>query len=147
VRAVWPADQPLFVRLSASDWVEGGWTIDDSVRLAKVLQEHGVDLIDCSSGGNAAHARIPLEPLYQVPFAEQIRREAGIPTGAVGLITTPAEADAIVRTGRADCVLIAREMLRDPYWPLRASRELGHHIAWPSQYLRAAPPDTPARED
>ena len=104
-----------------------------------------MDLIDCSSGGAVADARIPLGPGYQVPFAERVRREAGIATGAVGLITDPQQADAIVREGKADCVLLARELLRDPYWPLRAARELGHPAPWPAQYLRAAPHDTAAR--
>jgi 2,4-dienoyl-CoA reductase-like NADH-dependent reductase (Old Yellow Enzyme family) len=147
VRAVWPEDRPLFVRISASDWVEGGWTIEQSVELARVLQAHGVDLIDCSSGGNVSSARIPLGPGYQVPFAEQVRRDAGIPTGAVGLITTATQADEIVRSGKADCVLMAREILRDPYWPLRAAVELGHAVPWPPQYVRAAAPGTPMRPE
>ncbi|MQA29971.1 MAG: oxidoreductase [Luteitalea sp.] len=147
VRAVWPEERPLFVRISATDWIEEGWTIDQSVALARVLREHGVDLVDCSSGGNVLEAKIPIGPAYQVPLAERIRREADIPTGAVGLITTPAEADGIVSSARADCVLLAREMLRDPYWPLRAAVELGHTVPWPSQYLRAARPGTPARPE
>ena len=129
----------------ATDWAEGGWDIDQSVELCRRLKSHGVDLVDCSSGGNVATAAIPFGPGYQVPFAERIRREAGIHTGAVGLITTSAQADEIVRQGQADCVLLARELLRDPYWPLRAARELGHLAAWPPQYLRAAPPGTPSR--
>ncbi len=137
VRAVWPADLPVFVRISATDWTPGGWDIDESVELARMLAAHGVDLVDCSSGGNVAAARIPLGPGYQVPFAERIRKEAGVPTGAVGLITTPAQADEIVRTGRADCVFLARELLRDPYWPLHAAKALGHDVPWPSPYLRA----------
>jgi 2,4-dienoyl-CoA reductase-like NADH-dependent reductase (Old Yellow Enzyme family) len=145
VRDVWPEDLPLFVRLSASDWTEGGWDIEQSVELSRRLAGLGVDLIDCSSGGNVPHATIPVGPGYQVPFAERIRREASIATGAVGLITSAAEADAIVRGGQADVVLLAREMLRDPYWPLRAARELGHAISWPAQYLRAAPPHSAAR--
>jgi 2,4-dienoyl-CoA reductase-like NADH-dependent reductase (Old Yellow Enzyme family) len=145
VRGVWPDRQPVFVRISATDWTEGGSDLEQSIALARRLREHGVDLVDCSSGGNVAHAAIPIAPGYQVPFAARIRREADIPTGAVGLITTPAQADAIVAAGDADCVLLARELLRDPYWPLRAARELGHHAPWPAQYLRAAPPDTPAR--
>ena len=145
VRAVWPERQPLFVRLSATDWVDGGWDADQSVELARRLKARGVDLVDCSSGGAAPNARIPLGPGYQVPFAERIRREAQIATGAVGLITSPAQADAIVRQGEADCVLLARELLRDPYWPLRAARELGHQAAWPAQYLRAAPDGSPPR--
>jgi 2,4-dienoyl-CoA reductase-like NADH-dependent reductase (Old Yellow Enzyme family) len=147
IRAVWPEQQPLFVRLSATDWTEGGWSIEQSVALAKILREHGVDLIDCSSGGNVAQAQIPIGPGYQVPFAAQIRREAGIPTGAVGMITTSAQADEIVRSGQADCVLLAREMLRDPYWPLRAARELGQVVAWPPQYVRSAPHGSPARAE
>jgi 2,4-dienoyl-CoA reductase-like NADH-dependent reductase (Old Yellow Enzyme family) len=147
VRAVWPEDRPLFVRISASDWVEGGWTIEQSVELARLLRGHGVDLIDCSSGGNAAQAQIPVGPGYQVPFAEAVRRDAGIPTGAVGLITTSSQADQIVRSGQADVVLMAREMLRDPYWPLRAARELGHLVPWPAQYVRAAAHGTPTRPE
>jgi 2,4-dienoyl-CoA reductase-like NADH-dependent reductase (Old Yellow Enzyme family) len=145
VRAVWPEPRPLFVRLSVTDWMEGGWDLDQSIALARLLRDRGVDLIDCSSGGVAPGAAVPMQPGYQVPFAERIRRDAGIATGAVGLITTPQQADAIVRGGQADCVLLAREMLRDPYWPLRAARELGHAVAWPAQYLRAAPAGTPAR--
>jgi 2,4-dienoyl-CoA reductase-like NADH-dependent reductase (Old Yellow Enzyme family) len=145
VRAVWPDHLPVFVRISSTDWVEGGWDLDQSVELARRLRDRGVDLVDCSSGGAVADAKIPLAPGYQVPFAERIRREAGVATGAVGLITEPAQADAIVRGGRADCVLLARELLRDPYWPLRAARELGQHVRWPVQYLRAAPPGTTAR--
>ena len=146
VRRVWPDGRPLFVRISATDWTSGGWDLDQSVELARQLRDRGVDLIDCSSGGNVAGATIPVEPGYQVPFAERIRREAGVPTGAVGLITSPRQADEIVATGRADCVLLARELLRDPYWPLRAARELGQTVSWPKQYLRAAPPDSPVRE-
>jgi 2,4-dienoyl-CoA reductase-like NADH-dependent reductase (Old Yellow Enzyme family) len=134
---VWPERLPLFVRISATDWVAGGWDAEQSVELCRALAGEGVDLVDCSSGGNVWMATIPLEPGYQVPFAERIRNEAGIPTGAVGLITTPAQADDIVRGGRADCVLLARELLRDPYWPLHAARELHAKIAWPPQYERA----------
>ncbi len=144
VRAVW--HKPLFVRISATDWTEGGWTIDDSVALAKLLKAHGVDLIDVSSGGNVASAEIPVGPGYQTAFAERIKREAGIVTGTVGMITDAAQADAAVRTGQADAVLLARELLRDPYWPLHAAEKLGKKISWPSQYLRAAHRDTPARE-
>jgi 2,4-dienoyl-CoA reductase-like NADH-dependent reductase (Old Yellow Enzyme family) len=145
VRSVWPEQMPLFVRISSTDWKEGGWDIDQSVELARRLRARGVDLIDCSSGGAIADVRIPIGPGYQVPFAERIRNEAGIATGAVGLITEPAQADEIVRNGRADCVLLARELLRDPYWPLRAARELGHAAPWPVQYLRAAPHETSPR--
>jgi 2,4-dienoyl-CoA reductase-like NADH-dependent reductase (Old Yellow Enzyme family) len=144
VRGVWPEDRPLFVRISATDWTDGGWDIEQSVELARLLRSHGVDLIDCSSGGNVPLAQIPVGPGYQVPFAERIRRDGGLATGAVGMITTPAQADQIIRGEQADCVLMAREMLRDPYWPLRAARELGHLVPWPSQYLRAAPPGSPA---
>lgn len=146
VRRVWPERLPLFVRLSCTDWVAGGWDIEQSVELARRLRERGVDLIDCSSGGAVPHAAIPFAPGYQVPFAERIRRDAEMPTGAVGLITTPTQADDIVRRGQADCVLLARELLRDPYWPLRAAAELKRPMAWPPQYLRAAPRDTPVRQ-
>ena len=145
VRAAWPESLPLFVRISATDYTEGGWDLPQSIELAREFKKLGVDLIDCSSGGNVASARIPLGPGYQVPFAESIRREAEIPTGAVGLITESAQADAIVRTGQADIVLLARELLRDPYWPLRAATELGQTIAWPAQYLRAGPKGAPPR--
>src|SRR5262245_20738758 len=139
VRKVWPEKYPLFLRLSCSDWTEGGWTIEDSVALAQVLGKLGVDLIDCSSGGNIASAKIPLGPGYQVPVAERLRREAGIVTGAVGLITEPKQADDIIRAGQADVVFLARQFLRDPYWPLIAARALGHDIQWPPQYERAKP--------
>ena len=139
VRREWPERLPLFVRLSATDWVEGGWDVEQSVELARQLRPLGVDLVDCSSGGLVAHAKIPVGPGYHVPFAERIRRESGLMTGAVGLITTPAQADEIVRAGRADAVLLARQMLRDPYFPLHAALELGHAGAWPPQYQRAAP--------
>ena len=125
VRAAWPERLPLTVRLSCTDWVEGGWTIDESVELARQLKTAGVDLIDCSSGGGVPHAKIPVGPGYQVPFAERIGREAGLATAAVGMITQPAQADEIIRAGRADLVLLAREFLRDPNWPLRAARVLG----------------------
>jgi 2,4-dienoyl-CoA reductase-like NADH-dependent reductase (Old Yellow Enzyme family) len=145
VRGVWPERQPLFMRISATDWAEGGWDIDEAVELARRVSARGVDLIDCSSGGTVFNATIPMAAGYQVPFAERIKREASVATGAVGLITTPAHADEIVRRDQADIVLLAREMLRDPYWPLRAARELGHAVPWPAQYLRAAPSGTPAR--
>jgi 2,4-dienoyl-CoA reductase-like NADH-dependent reductase (Old Yellow Enzyme family) len=137
VRAVWPERYPLWVRITATDWTDGGWTIDDSIALAALLKDRGVDLIDCSSGGNVPHATIPLGPGYQVPFAERIRRETGILTGAVGLITEPEQADEILRDGRADLVLLARQLLRDPYWPLHAALALGEPVAPPVQYLRA----------
>ena len=145
VRSSWPEGAPLFVRISATDWIDGGWDIQQSVELARRLKEIGVDLIDCSSGGNVAHAQIPVGPGYQTRFAEKIRRETGIMTGAVGMIVSPAQAEHIVATGQADAVIIAREFLRDPYWPLRAARELGQPISWPVQYLRAAPEGAQAR--
>jgi 2,4-dienoyl-CoA reductase-like NADH-dependent reductase (Old Yellow Enzyme family) len=145
VRGVWPESAPLFVRISATDWAEGGWTLDESVELAKHLKNSGVDLVDCSSGGNVPPANIPVGPGYQTPFAERIRREAGVMTGAVGMITGAAQADHIIRTGQADVAIIAREFLRDPYWPLRAAREMGHLFPWPVQYVRAAPPGTKPR--
>jgi len=137
VRKVWPEQYPLFVRISASDWIEGGWTVEDSVALAKILKSLEVDVVDCSSGGAAPQAKIPLGPGYQVPFAQRIRCEAGMPTGAVGMITDPAQADQIIRTGQADIVFIARQLLREPYWPLHAARVLGQEIQWPPQYERA----------
>jgi 2,4-dienoyl-CoA reductase-like NADH-dependent reductase (Old Yellow Enzyme family) len=143
VRDVLPAEVPLFVRISATDWADGGWNVDESVRLGTDLAALGVDLIDVSSGGAVAHQQIAIGPGYQVPFAERIRREARIATGAVGLITEPEQADDVVRGGSADLVLLARELLRDPYWPLRASVALGAEIAWPVQYDRARP--RPAR--
>lgn len=146
VRAEWPERLPLFVRISATDYAEGGWDLDQSVELARQLKALGVDLIDCSSGGNLSGIRIPLGPGYQTPFAERIRRDAGILTAAVGLITDPAQADHIVRTGQADLVMLARELLRDPYWPLKAAQKLGAGTSWPAQYLRAAPPGSAARE-
>jgi len=137
IRKVWPEKYPLFVRISATDWMEGGWTPDDSVVLSKKLGSLGVDLIDCSSGGNVPNAKIPVGPGYQVPFAARIRAETGIRTGAVGMITSPEQADQIVRMGEADIVLMAREFLRDPYWPLHAARELKQNVAAPAQYRRA----------
>lgn len=136
VKETWPEENPLFIRISSSDWTEGGWTADDSVALAKILINKGIDLVDCSSGGNVL-AKIPLKPGYQVEFAEKVKREAGILTGAVGLITEPEQANEIIQTGRADLILIAREFLRDPYFPLRAAHKLGHDIKWPVQYERA----------
>ncbi len=137
VRAEWPEELPLLVRLSATDWAEGGWDVEQSVALARVLGALGVDLVDVSSGGLVASARVPAGPGYQTGFAERIRREAGVRTGAVGLITSPEQADHVIRTGQADLVLLAREMLRDPNFPLRAARALGHEGPWPRQYLRA----------
>lgn len=130
---------PLFVRISASDWVAGGWDLEASIALARQLKLLGVDLIDCSSGGTSPKQQIPLEPLYQVPFAAAIREQADIPTGAVGLITTAAQAEGILAAGQADLVLMARQLLRDPYFPLHAAAELEAEIAWPVQYERAKP--------
>jgi 2,4-dienoyl-CoA reductase-like NADH-dependent reductase (Old Yellow Enzyme family) len=137
VRKVWPDKYPVLLRISATDWVDGGWTVEDSIALARIVQGHGVDLVDCSSGGNIAAARIPVGPGYQVEFAERVRREAGVLTAAVGMITDPAQADQIVRSGQADVVVLARQFLREPYWPLLAARALGHDMAWPPQYERA----------
>jgi 2,4-dienoyl-CoA reductase-like NADH-dependent reductase (Old Yellow Enzyme family) len=139
VREAWPEELPLFVRISATDWVEGGWSLEDSVKLARRLGEIGVDLVDCSSGGVVPNAKIEVRPGYQVPFAEVVRREAGVLTGAVGLITEPQQAEEIVASGRADVVLLARQLLRDPYWPLHAARALGVDVPWPPQYERAKP--------
>ena len=137
MQEVWPEENPLFVRISASDWTEGGWTADDSVALGKLLIAKGVDLIDCSSGGNVAAAKIPLKPGYQVEFAEKVKKDGGILTGAVGLITEAQQADIIIREGQADMIFMARELLRDPYFPLRAEHELGQEVKWPVQYERA----------
>jgi 2,4-dienoyl-CoA reductase-like NADH-dependent reductase (Old Yellow Enzyme family) len=137
VRSVWPEELPLWVRISATDWAEGGWDVDESVELARSLAARGVDLIDVSSGGLVPHQEVVLGPGYQVPFAERIRREAGIATGAVGLITEPAQAEGVVASGQADVVLLARELLRDPYFPRRAAQALGAELAPPDQYLRA----------
>jgi 2,4-dienoyl-CoA reductase-like NADH-dependent reductase (Old Yellow Enzyme family) len=145
VRSSWPKELPLFLRISATDWIEGGWDVDESVKLARQLKPIGVDLIDCSSGGNVPHANIPIGPGYQTAFANRIRREAEIMTGAVGMITSPVQAEHIIRTEQADAVIMARELLRDPYWALRAARELDQPIAWPVQYLRAAPKGAQAR--
>ena len=137
VRAEMPAGLPLFVRISATDWKEGGWTIEDSIELAIRLKAVGVDLIDCSSGGLVPDAKILTGPGYQVPFAERIRSEAHIATAAVGSITEPEQAEAIVSNGRADLVLLARAFLRDPYWPAHAAKALGTKIEPPPQYMRA----------
>jgi 2,4-dienoyl-CoA reductase-like NADH-dependent reductase (Old Yellow Enzyme family) len=162
VRAVWPDNLPIFVRISATDWLENqdtskpadesassrelGWTVEQSIELASQLRNRGVDLIDVSSGGNLAAVKIPTGPGYQTRFAERIRREAKIATGTVGMITDPVQADHIIRSEQADIVLLAREMLRDPYWALRAARELKQEISWPEQYLRAAEGRAPARQ-
>jgi 2,4-dienoyl-CoA reductase-like NADH-dependent reductase (Old Yellow Enzyme family) len=138
VRKEIPDSMPLFTRISASDWTEGGWDIDQSVQLAKWLKDVGVDLIDCSSGGNISNTKIHVEPGYQIPFAEKIRKEANIPTGGVGLITTAELAEQIISKGQADIVLLAREMLRDPYWPMHAAKKLNVELKdFPNQYLRA----------
>jgi 2,4-dienoyl-CoA reductase-like NADH-dependent reductase (Old Yellow Enzyme family) len=137
VQEVWPKELPLFVRISATDWEEKGWTGEDSVQLALRLKEAGVDVVDCSTGGNTPAAKIPAGPLYQVNFAEQVKRGAGIKTGAVGIITKPEQAEAIVQNGQADLIIMAREMLRDPYFPLHAAKELGVDVEWPDQYKRA----------
>jgi len=145
VRAAWPEHLPLFLRISATDWADGGWTPDESVELARRLREHHVDLVDVSSGGMVPNAKIPVGPGFQVPYAERIRKEAGIPTAAVGLITDPLQANGIVAGGQADMVMLAREMLRDPYFPLHAAAALGEAATWPVQYLRAAPQASKAR--
>jgi 2,4-dienoyl-CoA reductase-like NADH-dependent reductase (Old Yellow Enzyme family) len=139
VRDAWPERYPLIARVSATDWVEGGWDADQTVELARLLKTDGVDLIDVSSGGalNIPRTAIPVGPMYQTPFAEKVRREAGIATGAVGMITEPADAEGIIADGKADLVFMARELLRDPYWPLFAARALGADAPWPNQYLRA----------
>jgi len=148
IRGVIPKGMPLFIRISATDWIEGGWDIEQSIALAGQLGPLGVDLVDCSSGGisPAANAKIPVAPNYQVPFAEEIRRETGTLTGAIGMITSISQADTILREGRADVILMAREFLREPYWPLHAAHVEGFPASWPAQYLRAAPQGTPARE-
>jgi len=136
VKSVWPAENPLFVRISSTDWTEGGWTVEDSVKLAYILKDMGVDLIDCSSGGNVLNAKIPVSPGYQVPFSEAVRK-TGILTGAVGFITTARQAETILQEEKADLVFLARELLRNPYFPLFAARELDDDITWPVQYMRA----------
>ena len=136
VKSVWPAENPLFVRISSTDWTEGGWTVEDSIKLAYILKDMGVDLIDCSSGGNVLNAKIPVSPGYQVPFSEAVR-QTGILTGAVGFITTARQAETILQDEKADLVFLARELLRNPYFPLFAARELDDDITWPVQYMRA----------
>ncbi len=137
IRESWPEDRPLGVRVSATDWVPGGWDIEQTVTLARGLKARGVDMIDCSSAGISTLQQIPLGPSYLVPFAERVRQEVEIPTAAVGLITAPEQADEIIRNGRADLVVMGREFLRDPYWPIHAAKTLGHEIEWPEQYLLA----------
>lgn len=136
VRSVWPAENPLFVRISSTEWTEGGWSVEESVRLAGELKGYGVDLIDCSSGGNVSDAKIPFAPGYQVPFSEAVRK-TGIMTGAVGLITSTMQAETILTEDRANLIILGRELLRNPYFPLNAARELKEEISWPKQYLRA----------
>jgi len=136
IRMEWPSENPLFVRISANDWTKGGWTTDESVKLAYILKNHAVDLIDCSSGGNIPNVKIPVGPGYQVPFSEALRK-TGILTGAVGFITSARQGEAILQEEKADLVFMARELLRNPYFPLSASRELGEDITWPVQYLRS----------
>ena len=137
VRSEWPDDLPIFVRISATDWVEGGWNKNDSVQLAKILKEKQIDLIDCSTGGNSPLQKIATGPLYQVAYADKIKNEANIPTGAVGMITTPEEAEQILIQGKADLIIIARQFLRDPYFPINAAKKLGVDIKRPKQYERA----------
>ena len=139
IRGTWPSDLPLFVRISATDWAEGGWDLQQSIVFARHLREIGIDLIDCSSGGNIRNAKIPLGPGYQVPFASAIRKETGIATGAVGLITDAQQAEDILQRGDADVIVMARALLRDPYWPLHAAHMLSAEILWPIQYTRAKP--------
>jgi 2,4-dienoyl-CoA reductase-like NADH-dependent reductase (Old Yellow Enzyme family) len=137
VRAVWPAEKPIFVRLSASDWAEGGWDLAQTVEVARLLSEHGVDLLDVSSGGNVPHQKITIGPGYQVPFARAVREDSGLPVGAVGLITEPVQAEQLLVDGSADAVFLARALLRDPHWALRAAHELKADVRWPEQYARA----------
>jgi len=137
VRAVWPDAKPLFLRVSATDWADGGWDVEQTVSLARLLVGHGIDLVDVSSGGLVPEQRIALGPGYQVPFARAVREGSGLPTGAVGLITEPEQAEQILAEGSADAVLLARAMLRDPYWVLRAAHQLGVTVEWPAQYRRA----------
>ena len=136
---VWPPENPLFVRISATDWAEGGWAPEESVKLSAILKDKGVDLIDVSSGGNVSYQQIPLSPGYQVPFAEAIKKETGALTGAVGLITEAKQAEEILQEGKADLIIMARELLRDPYFPLHAAYELDEEPEWPEQYERAKP--------
>jgi 2,4-dienoyl-CoA reductase-like NADH-dependent reductase (Old Yellow Enzyme family) len=137
VRSVFTEELPLFVRISASEWAEGGWSVEESVQLANILKTKAVDLIDCSSGGNSSHQKIDVKPLYQVPFSEKVKQESGILTGAVGLITIAREAEDILQQGKADMIVLARQFLREPYFPLHAAKELNTDINWPVQYERA----------
>ena len=137
VQTVWPAALPLWVRISATDWAEGGWDTDESVKLSAILKEKGIDLIDVSSGGLVPHVQIPVGPAYQTPFASRIKKETGMPTGAVGLITDARQAENILQNGDADLIVMAREFLRNPYFPMHAAAQLGDDIEWPAQYTRA----------
>jgi 2,4-dienoyl-CoA reductase-like NADH-dependent reductase (Old Yellow Enzyme family) len=137
VRRIWPRALPLFVRISCTDWVDGGWDLEQSIELCRQLKKVGVDLIDCSSGALVPHAKIPAGPGFQTPFAASIKHATGMATGAVGLITSAQQAEQTVATGQADVVFLARAMLRDPYWPLHAAQALNAEIAWPVQYERA----------
>jgi len=139
IQTIWPVDLPLFVRISSTDWSETGWNADDSVKLAAILQEKGVDVIDCSSGGLVGNVKIPVGPGYQVPFAAKIKKKTGIKTAAVGMITNAEQAETILTNGEADLIVIARELLRDPYFPLHAAHQLGVDMQWPNQYVRAKP--------
>ena len=139
VRQVWPEALPLLIRLSATDWVDGGWTADETVALCRELKTLGVDMVDVSTAGLVPWAKIPVAPGFQTGFATRVRKEAGVPVAAVGLITDPAQADELVRSGQADLILVGREILRNPYWPREAAHRLGESLAWPDQYLRAAP--------
>jgi 2,4-dienoyl-CoA reductase-like NADH-dependent reductase (Old Yellow Enzyme family) len=145
VRAEWPERLPLLIRLSATDWVDGGWSADETVELCRMLKGLGIDLVDVSTAGLVPTAKIPAGPGFQTEFAARVRHEAGIATAAVGLITSPEQADHIVRSGQADMVLLGREVLRNPYWPLAAAQALGHVTSWPRQYLRAAPSGSTGR--
>jgi 2,4-dienoyl-CoA reductase-like NADH-dependent reductase (Old Yellow Enzyme family) len=136
VKTVWPEENPLFVRISSTDWTEGGWTVEESVKLADILKGMGVDLVDCSSGGNVHNAKIPVGPGFQVPFSEAVRK-TGILTGTVGFITTAVQAESILQEEKADLILLGRELLRNPYFPLTAAKELGAEVEWPVQYLRS----------
>jgi 2,4-dienoyl-CoA reductase-like NADH-dependent reductase (Old Yellow Enzyme family) len=137
IREVWSRESPLFIRISCVEWIEDGWSIDDSIKFVNAIKDKDVDLIDCSSGGNSHAQKIPGAPLYQVPFAEAIKKHTGMKTGAVGLITTAQQAEGILQAQQADLIVLARQLLRDPYFPLHAAKELGVDIPWPDQYLRA----------
>ena len=139
MRDAWPEERPLFVRLSATDWAEGGWTLEDTVAVSHLLRDRGVDLIDCSSGGTVPKANIPVGPGYQVPFARRVRTGVGIATGAVGRITEPQQANQIIAEGSADAVLLGKALLRHPHWPLHAAVDLGEQVAWPRQYETSKP--------